>query len=85
MVASFCRIPDFLGVALFPTRPCLVGVLDVVLRMDDIDPSADRFRGEEYTILKKFIQVEEVYCLNCVYASRETRSCGSRLSVNNIR
>ena len=75
--ASFCLIPDFWGVALFPIRPCFAGVLEVVFRIDDIDPSADRFRGEEYTIVTSFSRVERVYLLNCVYASRETRSCRS--------
>lgn len=77
MFASFCRIPDFCGLALFPTRPCFAGVLDVVLRMEDIDPSADRFRGEEYTMLTRLSRVEGVYWMNCVYARRETRSCRS--------
>jgi hypothetical protein len=38
-------------VALFPTRPCRVGVLGVVFKIDDIEPSADRFTGDEYTIV----------------------------------
>lgn len=49
--AIFCRIPVVRGVALLPTRPCFAGVFGVLFRIDDIDPSADRFRGDECTIL----------------------------------
>lgn len=40
-------MPALLGVALLPTRPCFAGVLGVVFKIDDIDPNADRFRGDE--------------------------------------
>lgn len=74
ILTSFCRIPDFCGVALLPTLPFFAGVFDVVLRMEDIDPSADRFRGEEYTMLTSLRRIEGVYCPNCVYARQEIRS-----------
>ena len=48
--ASFCRIPEVRGVALLPTRPCFAGVFGVVFKIDDIDPNADRLKGDEYTI-----------------------------------
>lgn len=51
MFASFCRIPLVRGVALLPTRPCFAGVFGVVFKIDDIDPSADRFGVDEETIL----------------------------------
>lgn len=47
-------MPLLRGVALLPTRPCRVGVLGVVFKIDDIDPSADRFTGDEYTIFGGF-------------------------------
>jgi hypothetical protein len=40
------------GVTLFPTRPCFVGVFGVVFKIDDIDPNADRLKGDDDTIFQ---------------------------------
>jgi hypothetical protein len=49
-------MPEVRGVALLPIRPCFAGVLGVVFKIDDIDPNADRFKGDEYTISTIFYQ-----------------------------
>jgi hypothetical protein len=59
ILASFCRIPLVRGVALLPTRPCFAGVFGVVFKRDDIDPKADRFTGDEDTMLAPCSQLRE--------------------------
>jgi hypothetical protein len=64
-----------------PTPPDLVaGVLGVVLRIDDIDPNADRLTGEEYTIFTVSRVFGDVLMVKWSYTTQEM----STLSIANV-